>query len=94
MAKLLQRRWDSKLAGIDLPRRDRESCTYHAYVPDELKGRAFSFEGGVTADVSDAEHAIVALNIRATTLVDTEAVAIPAPEKRRAARVNQPSSVV
>ena len=44
-------------------------------MPDVLQGRAFSFEGTVTADVADAEHAIADLNRRATALVDTEALA-------------------
>ncbi|MDB5072568.1 MAG: filamentation induced by cAMP protein Fic [Candidatus Eremiobacteraeota bacterium] len=75
MSHVVRRRWDANVAGIDLPRRDRQSCTYEAYVPDTLAGRTFVFEGPVTADVSDAEHAIVALNARASTLVDTEALA-------------------
>lgn len=75
MSKLIQHRWDARIAGIDVPRRDRQSCSYEAYVPDVLQGRAFSFEGTVTADVADAEHAIADLNRRATALVDTEALA-------------------
>jgi Fic family protein len=75
VATVIQARWDARIAGIDVPRRDRQSCSYEAYVPDELRGRAFSFEGAVAADVSDAEHAIAALNQRATALVDTEALA-------------------
>src|ERR1700694_5989854 len=75
MAKLVRLRWNAGIAGIDIPREDRRSCTYEAYVPDELQGRAFVFKGPVAADVSDAEHAIVALNARATALLDTEAIA-------------------
>jgi Fic family protein len=75
VAKLIRRRWSARIAGIDLPRKDRQSCTYDAYIPDELQGRTFVFEGVVAADVSDAEHAIVALNAGATALRDTEAVA-------------------
>lgn len=75
MAKLIRLQWNARIAGIDLPREDRRSCIYEAYVPDELQGRAFVLKGLVAADVSDAEHAIVALNARATALVDTEAIA-------------------
>ncbi len=75
MAKLLRLQWNARIAGIDLPREDRRSCIYEAYVPDELQGRAFVLKGTVAADVSDAEHAIVALNARATALLDTEAIA-------------------
>jgi Fic family protein len=63
------------MAGIDIPRRDRRSCTYDAYVPDALQERTYKFEGPVAADVADAEHAIAALNAKATALVDTEALA-------------------
>ncbi len=75
MAKVIRRRWDATVAGIDLPRRDRQSCTYEAYLPDMLSGRAFAFEGPVAADVSDAEHGVTDLNARSSALVDTEALA-------------------
>jgi len=75
MAKLVRRRWQSQFAGIDIPKRDRNSCWYEAYVPDPLSGRTFSFEDVVTADVSEAERAIQRLNAEAVALVDTEALA-------------------
>lgn len=75
MSTVIRARWVATVAGIDVPKRDRRSCVYEAYVPDLLQSRAFAFEGPVTADVADAEHAIVKLNARATTLVDTEAIA-------------------
>ena len=59
----------------DLPRRDRRSCEYDAYLPDPLAGRSFSFLGPVAADVSETEAAIVRLNGNATGLEDTEAIA-------------------
>jgi Fic family protein len=75
MARLVRQRWSSTMAGIDVPRRDRRSCAYDAYVPDPLQERTYTFEGVVAADVADAEHAIAALNTKATALVDTEALA-------------------
>ena len=36
MAKLVRRRWTSSFEGMS--RRDREGCTYDAYVPDPLAG--------------------------------------------------------
>lgn len=75
MAKLLRRRWDSDVAGLGIPRRDRRSCEYKAYVPDPLAARSFAFAGEVAADVADAEAAIARLNLEATALVDTEALA-------------------
>lgn len=75
MAKVLKRRWHSDIGGLGLPRRVTRSCDYEAYVPDLLIGRAFAFEGDVAADIADAEAAISRMNVEATALVDTEALA-------------------
>jgi Fic family protein len=75
MSKVVKRRWRSDIRGLGLPRRDTRSCGYEAYVPDRLIDRAFTFEGDVAADIADAEAAISRMNIEATTLVDTEALA-------------------
>jgi Fic family protein len=75
MAKVLKRRWVSDVAGLGIPRRDRSSCEYEAYVPDLLQEREFTFTGDVAADVADAEIAISRLNQEARSLVDTEALA-------------------
>jgi Fic family protein len=56
-------------------RRERRSCQYEAYVPDPLVPREFALEGEVAADVADAEAAISRLNVEASSLVDTEALA-------------------
>jgi len=74
MAKVVRRHWQSE-ASAGLPRRDRQSCQYEAYVPDPLMGRAIALEGAVAADVANAEAAITRLNREARTLVDTEALA-------------------
>jgi len=75
LPKLLRRRWASETDGIGVPRRDRRSCEYDAYVPDALLLRQFAFDGGVAADLADAEAAISRLNVEALALVDTEALA-------------------
>ncbi|HET6909670.1 MAG TPA: Fic family protein [Mycobacteriales bacterium] len=75
MSKLLRRRWTSEMAGIGVPRRDRRSCAYEAYVPDALLVREFAFDGGVAADLADAEAAISRLDVEAMALADTEALA-------------------
>jgi Fic family protein len=75
VAKLLRRHWVSDAGGLGLPRRDRKSCAYEAYVPDPLVGRPIVLDGGVAADVADAEAAIARLNIEARALVDIEALA-------------------
>ncbi|HVV75069.1 MAG TPA: Fic family protein [Mycobacteriales bacterium] len=75
MSRIVKRRWDSDLAGLGIPRRDRRSCEYEAYVPDRLAERRFNFDGEVAADIADAERAIARLNEEAGALVDTEALA-------------------
>src|ERR1700684_1860656 len=75
MSELLKRHWMSEIADAGLPRRERRSCDYDAYVPDRLLGRAFVLAGDVAADVADAEAAIARLNSRAMALADTEALA-------------------
>ncbi|MDA8365686.1 MAG: Fic family protein, partial [Actinomycetota bacterium] len=74
MSKVLKRRWRSEVAS-GLPRRDRASCVYEAYLPDPLVGRAIRLDGGVAADVADAETAIARFDTNATALADTEALA-------------------
>lgn len=74
MAKVIRRHWQSE-ASAGLPRKDRRSCEYEAYVPDPLMGRAITLEGAVAADVADAEAAITRLNVEAAALVNTEALA-------------------
>jgi Fic family protein len=75
VSELLNRSWESRIAGNGASRRDRRSCDYQAYVPDPLRGRRFVLGGDVAADAADAEAAITRLNAEATALVDTEALA-------------------
>lgn len=74
MAKVIRKHWQSE-ASAGLPRKDRQSCEYEAYVPDPLMGRAIVLDGAVAADVADAEAAITRLNLEARALIDTEALA-------------------
>jgi Fic family protein len=74
MSKVVTRRWMSDVAS-GLPRRDRASCDYGAYIPDALVGRPLTLDGDVAADVVDAERAIAQFEVRASALVDTEALA-------------------
>jgi Fic family protein len=67
-------RWEAEYAS-DLPRRDRKSGDYEAYVPDLLVGRRVQLDGPVTADVTDAEAAVARFDTRAVALADTEALA-------------------
>jgi Fic family protein len=73
MSRVLRRRWMSDLSAPS--RHDRRPCEYEAYVPDPLAERTVSLDGDVAADVADAETAITRLNLEATALVDTEALA-------------------
>ena len=74
MAKVIRKHWQSEVSA-GLPRKDRQSCEYAAYVPDPLMGRPVVLDGAVAADVADAEAAIMRLNLDAGALVDTEALA-------------------
>jgi len=74
MAKVIRKHWQSEVSA-GLPRKDRQSCEYAAYVPDSLVGRRVALDGTVAADVADAEAAITRLNLDARTLIDTEALA-------------------
>ncbi len=73
MSKVLQRRWTTDFSGPS--RSDRRSCDYNAYLPDNLVGRSFTLDGEVAADVAEAEAAIARLNVEASALIDTEALA-------------------
>ena len=73
MSKVVKRQWTSDWSGQT--KLDRRSCAYEAYIPDNLVGRSFSLDGDVAADVADAEAAIARLNVEASALIDTEALA-------------------
>jgi Fic family protein len=74
MSTLVSRRWETDYAS-GLPRRDRASCDYDAYVPDPLVGRPVRLDGDVAADVADAEVAVARFDAKAVALADTEALA-------------------
>ena len=74
MAKVVKRHWITD-ASAGLARIDRRSCDYEAYIPDPLVGRAVVVEGTVAADVSEAEAALVRLNLAVGALSDSEALA-------------------
>lgn len=74
MSKVVKRRWETGYAS-GLPRRDRSSCEYEAYVPDPLMGRPVRLDGDVAADVTDAEAAVKQFDVKTVALADTEALA-------------------
>lgn len=74
MSKLVKRRWETTSTS-GLPRRDRASCDYEAYVPDRLVRRPVRLDGDVAADVADAEAAMARFDAKAVALADTEALA-------------------
>ncbi len=73
MSRVIRRRWISSHDGPS--RKDNRGCEYEIYVPDKLVGRNFMIDGEVAADIADAEASIARLNVEATSLVDTEALA-------------------
>jgi Fic family protein len=73
MSRVIRRRW---ITDFSAPSRgDRRSCDYEAYVPDALVSREIALDGEVAANIADAEAAIARLNVEASSLVDTEALA-------------------
>jgi len=63
----------SRVPGV--PRAERRSCRYQAYVPDPLEHREIALPADVAADVSDAERAIQQLNAAGPVLASLEALA-------------------
>jgi Fic family protein len=74
VSKVVKRRWQSDFSS-GLPRKDRRSCEYEAYIPDPLVERSIRLDGDVAADVVDAETAIARFDVKAKALADTEALA-------------------
>lgn len=74
MARVAKRRWIAD-TGAGLPRGDRVSCDYEAYVPDPLNALPVLLEGAVAADVSEAEAALARFDITVTALSDSETLA-------------------
>jgi Fic family protein len=72
--KLIKLTW-TPAAAEGLPRKDRRTCDYEAYVPDLLVGRAIAIDGESAADVADAERAVSRLDAGARGLADSEAIA-------------------
>jgi Fic family protein len=76
VARIARRHWITGAElGAGLPRRDRRSCDYEAYVPDELTRRQITLDASTAADVADAERAIVTADATAAGLADSEALA-------------------
>jgi Fic family protein len=75
MGRLERQYWAAQIAGLGVPRRDRAGGMYEAYVPDRLVGTRFVLDADVAADVADATSAITRLDVGATALTNTEALA-------------------
>ena len=73
MAELLRKRWEPHFQG--LTRRDRQGCSYDAYLPDPLAGWDLNLPGDLAADIADAETAIRDLNQAGTNHVSLEGLA-------------------
>lgn len=73
MAENLRRRWEPRFEGMT--RRDRQGCSYDAYLPDPLAGWNLSLPSDLAADIADAEAAIRDLNQAGTSHVSLEGLA-------------------
>jgi Fic family protein len=58
-----------------MTRRDRQGCSYDAYLPDPLAGWDLTLPGDLAADIADAETAIRDLNEAGTSHVSLEGLA-------------------
>ncbi len=73
MAEYLRKRWEPRFQG--LTRRDRQGCSYDAYLPDPLAGWNLTLPSDLAADIADAETAIRDLNQAGTSDVSLEGLA-------------------
>lgn len=73
MATLIRSRWASTLEGMS--RRDRQGCSYDAYLPDPLAGWDLTLPADLAADITDAESAIRRLNTAGTSHASLEGLA-------------------
>jgi Fic family protein len=73
MAEYVRKRWEPRFEGMT--RRDRQGCSYDAYLPDSLAGWNLTLPGDLAADIADAEAAIRDLNEAGTNHVSLEGLA-------------------
>ena len=73
MAEYLQRRWAPRFEGTS--RRDRQGCSYQAYLPDPLAGWNLLLPADLAADIADAEAAVRDLNRAGASHVSLEGLA-------------------
>jgi Fic family protein len=73
MAAYVKRTWAPDLAGQS--RRARQPCEYAAYIPDHLVGRELDVPAMTTADLADAERAVMALQAQEVGLANIEPLA-------------------
>ena len=73
MAEYVRKRWEPRFEGMT--RRDRQGCSYDAYLPDPLSGWSLTLPSDLAADIADAETAIRDLNQTGTSHVSLEGLA-------------------
>ena len=74
MARVEPAIWEAS-AGLGVPRAQRLSCRYEAYIPDFLSDVPVTIPADVVADISDAEQAVLRLNAGGPKLASLESVA-------------------
>jgi Fic family protein len=73
LSTTVRKRWEPRFEGAS--RRDRQGCSYAAYVPDPLLAWQLEIPADLAADIADAEMAIRDLNDTGTTHVSLEGLA-------------------
>lgn len=73
MAEHIPLYWEPNFHG--LTRRDRQGCSYNAYLPDPVQGWELILPGDLAADIADAETAVRELNRERVAHVSLEGLA-------------------
>lgn len=60
MARYIRNRWAAQFHGLS--RRDRDGCSYDAYLPDPIIGWGLVLPSDLAADIADAERDVAELN--------------------------------
>lgn len=74
MAEHVHLRWEPRFHGST--RRDRQGCSYNAYLPDPLQGWEPVLPGDLAADIAEAETAVRELNRRGVSHISPEGLAL------------------
>jgi Fic family protein len=73
MARYIRKRWAAQFHGLS--HRDRDGCSYDAYLPDPITGWGLVLPSDLAADIADAERDVAELNRDGTRHTSLEGLA-------------------